>query len=141
MDHVFPHTGTPMAVPISCRLCDLLLMRTHPFAFPCVGRLSTVLAKRGLRWMDTKCPLARVPSGTGCKHVCDVHSCTTSWSCNFIHNPAHTLTCRLGWPWQTLPCAPSFITRRTRITWRLGRLLAWCEQPVCATPYVLQLYF
>ena len=139
MDHVFPHTGTPMAVPISCRLCDLLLMRTHPFAFPCVGRLgvSDGWTQSALRvWHE--CPLA-----LGCKHVCDVHSCTTSWSCNFIHNPAHTLTCRLGWPWQTLPCAPSFITRRTRITWRLGlgRLLAWCEQPVCATPYVLQLYF
>jgi hypothetical protein len=81
--------------------CDLVLIRTHPFAFPCVGRLITVLTTRGLRWMDTKCP-----HGTsGCKHVCDVHSCVTSWSCNYIQNPAHTLACRLAWPWQTLPCA------------------------------------
>ena len=72
--------------------CDPVLIRTHPFAFPCVGRLITVLTTRGLRWMDTKCP-----HGTsGCKHVCDVHSCVTSWSCNYIQNPAYTLACRLG---------------------------------------------
>ena len=72
--------------------CDLLLIRAHPFAFPCVGRLITVPTTRGLRWMDTKCP-----HGTsGCKHVCDVHSCVTSWSCNYTHNSAHTITCRLG---------------------------------------------
>ncbi len=41
--------------------CDLVLIRTHPFAFPCVGRLITVLATRGLRWMDTQSALmARV---------------------------------------------------------------------------------
>jgi hypothetical protein len=101
MDQEVPHAGTPMAVPINFRFSDLVLIRTHPFAFPCVGRLITVLTTRGLRWMDTKCP-----HGTsGCKHVCDVHSCVTSWSCNYIQNPAHTLACRLAWPWQTLPCA------------------------------------
>lgn len=101
MDHVFPHSGISMAAPISWRLCDLVLIRAHPFAFPCVGRLITVPTTRGLRWMDTQCP-----HGTsGCKHVCDVHSCVTSWSCNYTHNPAHTITCRLEWPWQTLPCA------------------------------------
>ena len=41
--------------------CDLVLIRTHPFAFPCVGRLITVLTTRGLRWMDTQSALmARV---------------------------------------------------------------------------------
>ena len=81
--------------------CDRVLIRTHPYAVPCVGRLITVLATRGSP-MDGH----EVPSWhDGCKHVCDVHSCVTSWSCNYIHNPAHTLTCRLGWPWQTLSCA------------------------------------
>ena len=90
MDHV-PHAGTPMAVPISFRLCDLVLIRTHPFAFPCVGRLITVLTTRGLRWMDTTCP-----HGTsGCKHVCDVHSCVTSWSCNYIRTRRTRL--RVAW--------------------------------------------
>ena len=92
MDHEFPHSGISMAVPISWRLCDLVLIRAYPFAFPCVGRQITVPTTRGLRWIDTKCP-----HGTsGCKHVCDVHSCVTSWSCNYTHNPAHTIACRLG---------------------------------------------
>jgi len=67
--------------------CDLVLIRTHPFAFPCVGRLITVLATRGLRWMDTKCPLrAQVAS--------------IFVSCIRAPHPR---------------AAPSFVTRRTRI--------------------------
>ena len=105
MDHV-PHAGTPMAVPISFRLCDLVLIRTHPFAFPCVGRLITVPATRGLRWMDTKCPL-RAP-------VASIFV-----SCIRAPHPG---------------AAPSFVTRRTRIrvAWDgLGRrcLVLHCQFP------------
>ena len=49
--------------------CDRVLIRTHPYAVPCVGRLITVLATRGSP-MDGH----KVPSWhEGCKHVCDVH--------------------------------------------------------------------
>ena len=131
MDHVFPHSGISMAVPpaISCRLCDLVLIRAHPFAFPCVGRLITVPTTRGLRWIDTKCP-----HGTsGCKHVCDVHSCVTSWSGNYTHNPgpAHTITCRLGCM-ALADVALCPIVRFRRGSWIVSRVVLPCG-PGCQT--------
>lgn len=120
MDHIFPHSGISMAVPISRRLCDQLLIRAHPFAFPCVGRQITVPTTRGLRWMDTKCP-----HGTsGCKHVCDVHSCVTSWSCNYTHNPAHTITCRLRMALAAVALCPIVSFRRG--SWIVSRVLLPC---------------
>jgi hypothetical protein len=67
--------------------CDRVLIRTHPYAIPCVGRLITVLATRGSP-MDGH----KVPSWhEGCKHVCGVHSCPHPGAApSFIFNPAHT---------------------------------------------------
>ena len=102
MDQEVPRAGTPMAVPINFRFMRSSVDTDASIRIP-MRRAADHRSDNKGSPMDghTKCP-----HGTsGCKHVCDVHSCVTSWSCNYIQNPAHTLACRLAWPWQTLPCA------------------------------------
>jgi hypothetical protein len=82
--------------------CDLVLIRTHPFAFPCVGRLITVLATRGLRWMDTQSALmARVVASmfVTCIRASHPGAATT------FRTRRTRLRVAWAWPWQTLPCA------------------------------------
>ena len=127
MDQEVPHAGTPMAVPINFRFMRSSVDTDASIRIP-MRRAADHRSDNKGSPMDghTKCP-----HGTsGCKHVCDVHSCVTSWSCNYIQNPAHTLACRLGMALADAALCPMVSFRRG--SWIVSRVVLPCG-PGCQT--------
>lgn len=127
MDQEVPHAGTPMAVPINFRFMRSSVDTDASIRIP-MRRAADHRSDNKGSPMDghTKCP-----HGTsGCKHVCDVHSCVTSWSCNYIQNPAYTLACRLGMALADVALCPMVSFRRG--SWIVSRVVLPCG-PGCQT--------